>query len=115
MKLDSYSTEFFDEILLPEGKPRPGADLLVRRLEAMTEADLERRQLAADVAMLNMGITFSVYGASAGSERILPFDIIPRIIDRTEWLKVESGLKQRIQALNLFIDDLYGDQHILRD
>jgi uncharacterized circularly permuted ATP-grasp superfamily protein len=115
MKLDSYATEFFDEILLPEGKPRPGTDLLVRRLEAMTTADLQRRQLAADVAMLNMGITFSVYGTSAGSERILPFDIIPRIIDRTEWAKIEAGLKQRIQALNLFIDDLYGDQRIVRD
>ncbi len=115
MKLDSYDTEFFDEILLPEGRPRPGTDLLVQRLEAMTEADLERRQLAADVAMLNMGITFGVYGAAAGSERILPFDIIPRIIDRTEWIKIESGLKQRILALNLFIDDLYGDQRIVRD
>src|SRR5262245_34811996 len=114
MKLDSYNTEFFDEILLAEGTPRPGTDLLVRRLEAMTDADLERRQLAADVAMLNMGITFGVYGAAAGSERILPFDIIPRIIDRTEWVKIESGLKQRISALNLFIDDLYGDQRIIR-
>ena len=74
-----------------------------------------RRQKAADLALLNMGITFNVYGHAAGTEKVWPFDIIPRIIEFEEWKSIERGLKQRIHALNLFIDDLYHDQKILRD
>jgi uncharacterized circularly permuted ATP-grasp superfamily protein len=73
------------------------------------------RQSAADRALVQMGITFNVYGESAGVEKTLPFDLVPRIVSGSEWNRLERGLKQRIQALNLFIDDLYHDQKIIKD
>jgi uncharacterized circularly permuted ATP-grasp superfamily protein len=89
--------------------------LLVDRLRTLADGELVVRQRAADLALLNMGITFNVYGHEAGTEKIWPFDIIPRIIEAREWKLIEAGLKQRITALNLFIDDLYHDQKIVRD
>ena len=64
---------------------------------------------------LNWGVTFNVYNDTQGVEKIFPFDIIPRIIDGAEWLELERGLKQRIRALNLFLDDVYGEQKIVKD
>ena len=74
-----------------------------------------RRQHAAEEAMLEMGVTFTVYNNDEGTEKIFPFDIVPRIIEAAEWDTIERGLKQRIRALNLFIDDIYHDQNILKD
>src|SRR5580700_10574724 len=71
--------------------------------------------LAAARALIQAGITFNVYGASAGVEKTLPFDLIPRIVAATEWNRIEKGLEQRIRALNLFIDDLYHDRKIFKD
>ena len=65
--------------------------------------------------MLRMGITFNVYSDNRGVEKTFPFDLIPRIVSAAEWKQVEAGLKQRIRALNLFIDDLYHDQKIIKD
>ncbi|MDZ4818437.1 MAG: circularly permuted type 2 ATP-grasp protein [Planctomycetota bacterium] len=116
MNFDSYQTEgFYDEMYEADGQPRPSALLLSQRLEAMSIGELQRRQRAADVAFLNMGITFNVYGHEAGTEKIWPFDIVPRIIESTEWDLVERGLKQRIHALNLFIDDCYNERKIIKD
>ncbi len=82
----------------------------------MSDGELLHRQQAAERALLNMGITFNVYGEGASTERIFPFDIIPRIVARArEWNGIERGLKQRIRALNCFIDDIYHDQKILKD
>jgi uncharacterized circularly permuted ATP-grasp superfamily protein len=111
-----YNTEgFYDEMFEAGGLPRPRAELLARRLKSLSDGELQRRQKAADLALLNMGITFNVYGHQAGTEKIWPFDIVPRIIDAREWSFIEAGLKQRIQALNLFIDDVYNQQKIIRD
>ena len=74
-----------------------------------------RRQKAADQALVQMGITFNVYGESAGVEKTLPFDLVPRIIAGSEWDRIERGLKQRIQALNLFLDDLYHGQKVVKN
>lgn len=116
MRFDGYQTEgFYDEMFDSQGRPRPQADVLVRRLIALTDGELERRQKAADLTLLNMGITFNVYGHEAGTEKIWPFDIIPRIIDAAEWDYIERGLKQRIRALNAFIGDIYNEQKILHD
>jgi uncharacterized circularly permuted ATP-grasp superfamily protein len=106
---------FFDEMFDPSGCPRPHAELLARRLASLTEGELLRRQKAADAALLNMGITFNVYGHEAGAEKIFPFDIVPRIIASDEWKAIEAGLRQRITALNMFIDDMYHQQRIVRD
>jgi len=111
-----YNTEgFFDEMFLPDSRPRAGAVVLQQRIDSLSDGELFRRQQAAERALLRMGITFNVYGDSAGTEKIFPFDIIPRIIEAKEWEQLERGLKQRVYALNLFIHDLYHEQKILKD
>src|SRR5271165_2089460 len=111
-----YDTDgFFDEMFDDRGIPRPPASLLANRLKSLAAGELNRRQKAADTAMLNMGITFNVYGHEAGTEKIWPFDLIPRILESREWQHIEDGLRQRIRALNLFIDDMYGQRKIVRD
>src|SRR5204862_5672101 len=87
----------------------------VNNIENLPEGELLNRQRAAERALLHMGITFNVYGESAGVEKIFPFDLVPRIVPAAEWSRIERGLKQRITALNLFINDLYHDQKILKD
>jgi len=88
---------------------------LVRAIEALPAGELTVRQAAAERALMQLGITFNVYGEQAGVEKIFPFDLIPRVVSGTEWKRVEKGLKQRIHALNLFINDLYHGQKILKD
>jgi uncharacterized circularly permuted ATP-grasp superfamily protein len=104
---------FFDETFAPDGRPRTGCQAMVTRLQDLTEGELDRLQKSADAAMLQMGITFQVYGDEQTNERIFPFDILPRLIRFEEWRRVERGLQQRIKALNLFLDDVYNGQEIL--
>ncbi len=116
MHLSQYTTDgFHDEMFTEELSPRPGVEMAVQHINSLDKDDLIRRQEAADRLLLQMGITFQVYGDGDGKERIFPFDIIPRIIADTEWLSLENGLRQRIYALNQFIDDIYHDQKILKD
>ncbi len=116
MNFENYQTEtFYDEIFENGGRPRKSMAPLIDRLKSMPEGDLTRQQKAAESAFLNMGITFTVYGNKQGTEKIFPFDIIPRVVPNAEWQVIERGLIQRIQALNLFIDDVYHDQRILKD
>jgi uncharacterized circularly permuted ATP-grasp superfamily protein len=116
MRFAGYETgSFFDEMFHAEGKAREEARLLVETIESLPEGELLFRQRSAEELLLQMGITFNVYGDSGGTERIFPFDIIPRIVPAAEWAWLERGLKQRIHALNLFIDDVYHEQKILRD
>jgi uncharacterized circularly permuted ATP-grasp superfamily protein len=116
LRFEEYETEgFYDEMFENDGTPRRRGQVLAQRLKMLSSGDLARRQKAADLALLNMGITFNVYGHEHGTEKIWPFDLVPRIIDGAEWKRVEAGLKQRIHALNLFIDDIYNEQRILKD
>ncbi len=103
----------YDEMFVAEGQPRAACREFVHRLNRITEEELRARQQAAEVNLSNMGITFNVYGHEDGTEKVWPFDLLPRIIDQQEWSRVEAGLKQRIQALNLFVDDVYNEQRIL--
>jgi uncharacterized circularly permuted ATP-grasp superfamily protein len=107
----------YDELLVRPNRARHFARNLASHLRKMDEAELAARQAAADLAIKEMGITFTVYSQAAGGaiDRAWPFDIIPRIIPKSEWERVEAGLKQRVHALNLFIDDLYHDQRIVMD
>lgn len=106
----------YDELLRASGRPRPAAEALCNYLRSLKDQDIEEYKAAAESAIHVMGITFTVYTEEEGSiDRAWPFDIIPRIIEKQEWLKIEAGLKQRVQALNLFIDDLYHDQRIVKD
>ncbi|MBV9999641.1 MAG: circularly permuted type 2 ATP-grasp protein [Verrucomicrobia bacterium] len=115
MNFESYVCNcFFDEIFEAGGRVRPEAEPLVRMIDSMDEGDLRRRQEAAERALLYSGITFNVYGDKAGREKIFPFDIVPRIVRCTEWERIETGLRQRIHALNLFLDDVYHDQKIVK-
>jgi uncharacterized circularly permuted ATP-grasp superfamily protein len=116
MRFEGYETGgFFDEMFEGNGKPRPAASQLFQRIAALGEGELRRYQQAAEQAFFRMGITFTVYGDAAGTERIFPFDIIPRIVTAKEWDHIERGLRQRVQALDLFIDDIYHEQKILND
>ena len=116
MKISSYqSSDAFDEMFAPDGQPRPCGAKFVERLDSLSDDSLQQRQQAAELSLQNMGITFNVYGHEAGTEKVWPFDLLPRIIDATEWATVERGLQQRIRALNLFIDDIYNHQHIVKD
>src|SRR6266566_4351575 len=116
MRFDNYEIgEFFDEMFASAARPRATARRLLDTLEALPEDEILNCQRAAERSLLQMGITFNVYGEQAGAEKIFPFDILPRIISATEWSRIEKGLKQRIHALNLFIDDIYHDQKVLRD
>jgi uncharacterized circularly permuted ATP-grasp superfamily protein len=115
MNLDRYDTEgFYDELYGEGGTPKPAAALLIERLGTFSDGELERRQQAAELALLNMGITFNVYHDDAGTEKIMPFDIVPRIVAGDDWAFLDRGLKQRIEALNLFIDDIYHEQKIVK-
>jgi uncharacterized circularly permuted ATP-grasp superfamily protein len=116
MQFSSYDTQgFYDEMFQPDGQPRPHARLLLETVESLSDGQLLRYKRAAERMLLQMGITFNVYGDSAGAERIFPFDLIPRIVPADEWDRIERGLKQRVHALNAFIDDIYHDQKILKD
>jgi uncharacterized circularly permuted ATP-grasp superfamily protein len=97
------------------GKPRPGFEPLAAWLADTPPAELARRQQAAEAAFRSLGITFSVYGEEEAAERIIPFDIIPRIFSSREWDRLSAGLEQRVRAINLFIDDVYGARKILAD
>src|SRR5258706_14863332 len=116
MQFDTYQTEnFHDEMFDANGDARPEARLLLETIQSLEEGQLERCQRAAERLLLQLGITFNVYGDSSGTERIFPFDLIPRIVRAEEWNWIERGLKQRIHALNQFIDDIYHEQKIIND
>jgi len=106
----------WDELIAAPGQPRPMARQLVRLLASLDADELASRQAAAEIAIKEMGITFTVYcDEQQGSiDRTWPFDIVPRIIAKSEWDTIEKGLKQRVTALNLFIDDLYHRQEVVR-
>lgn len=105
----------YDEMTAAEGAVRPHYAALAQRLAALGGADLAERQRTLERFFLLQGITFTVYGAESSTERIIPTDLLPRIIPSDEWARIESGLTQRLRALNMFLADIYGDQQILMD
>ena len=106
---------FFDEMFEAPGRPRPHYRVLAEGLSGLSVEEFEARRHAVDASFLNQGIGFTVYGEEEGLERLFPFDLIPRVIPRAEWDHIERGLIQRVNALNLFIADVYHGQRILRD
>ncbi|MFN3202747.1 MAG: circularly permuted type 2 ATP-grasp protein [Bradymonadia bacterium] len=102
-----------DECCERSGAPRSATARVVDDLEALGRDELQRRQLIADTAFRRGGVTFSVYASDEGVEKVFPFDLIPRIIPGDTWAELERGLIQRVEALNLFLLDIYGDQKIL--
>lgn len=113
---EHYSTDvFYDELMHSSFQPRLHSHSLCQYLNTLTHENIEKRKLAAELAILEMGISFTVYSDEGNIDRAWPFDIIPRIIAAKEWRTVEQGLKQRLQALNCFIDDVYGEQAFIRE
>lgn len=107
--------QFFDEMFSSPGVPRAHYAPLLERFLSMPSEDFERKRLLAENSYLSQGITFTVYQGEEGTERIFPFDLIPRIIPGKEWTVIERGLAQRLQALNLFLQDIYGEQRIVKE
>src|SRR5688572_30624583 len=105
----------FDEMFAAPGEPRAHYTATSAQLQGMPLSAVTRRMRLADVSFRNQGITFTVYGDQRGVERIFPFDLVPRIVPANEWDVIERGLTQRITALNMFIQDVYHDQRILRE
>jgi uncharacterized circularly permuted ATP-grasp superfamily protein len=113
---EGYDTGgFYDEMFSAPGQPRPEYNKLFQNLAAMAPAQFEERRKLADLSFLIQGITFTVYSDGQGTERLFPFDLIPRILSHSEWDRIDRGLSQRVIALNLFLQDVYGKQSILRD
>jgi uncharacterized circularly permuted ATP-grasp superfamily protein len=113
---DYQSKGLFDEMIGDKGQPRPVAKALARYLETLESRELQHLQASADLTIKEMGITFTVYNEAEGSiDRQWPFDIIPRVMSKREWERIDAGLKQRVRALNMFIDDIYHKQRIVKD
>jgi uncharacterized circularly permuted ATP-grasp superfamily protein len=107
--------EFYDELISTPGYARAPARNLTAWLRSLSNEDLQARKLDAELAIIDKGVTFTVYSDGENIDRAWPFDIIPRVMPIREWRNIEAGLKQRLQALNLFIDDLYHEQKIIGD
>jgi uncharacterized circularly permuted ATP-grasp superfamily protein len=105
----------YDEMFRGEGDLHGHYEPLLEHFSSLPFDELQRRKHAADLSFLNQGITFTVYGREEGTEKIFPYDLLPRIITAAEWTTVEHGLMQRITALNLFLKDIYNEGRILKD
>ena len=110
-----YTLTGFDEMFADAGQPRSHYRPLYDRLAHLPASEIDRRTRQADGLMRQQGITFTVYGRGSSTERIMPFDPIPRLVPAHEWATIEAGLQQRVRALNLFVHDVYHDRHILKD
>src|ERR1041385_6445447 len=106
---------FFDEMFLGDGAPRAHCKSLHRLLSGLSPDEFRARCDLADRTLVARGITFTVYGDSRGIEKPFPVDLIPRVVTAEDWRKLEAGLKQRVRALNLFLEDVYNDEKILKD
>ena len=105
----------YDEMFGDDGAPRPELRRIAQLLAASGAGEFTRAQQLAELALLNQGVTFSVYADRRGAEKIFPFCLIPRPLSAADWAHLERGLAQRVHALGLFLDDIYGDQRILEE
>ena len=113
--LDGYDKKSFFCELMDGAAHDPAVAMIAERLSQMDPAELRRRAEIAEIELFNQGITFTVYSDKDAIDRILPFDLIPRVLTATEWELLERGVRQRVAALNAFIWDIYHDQKILKD
>jgi uncharacterized circularly permuted ATP-grasp superfamily protein len=105
----------YDEMFAPDGSVRSHYAPLDSRLISLPSEELSRRQQACEQSFLQQGITFTVYSDAQATERIIPTDLLPRIVTAEEWARVDAGLKQRVTALNLFLRDIYSEGRVLKD
>jgi uncharacterized circularly permuted ATP-grasp superfamily protein len=116
IRWDAYDPAgYYCEMLGPRAEPIAAAELIRDRIASMSLDQLHERAQAAERELFNLGITFTVYSARDVIDRILPFDLIPRVLSADDWATIEPGVKQRVRAINLFLADVYHDQKILKD
>ena len=114
--LERYErVDYYDEFTDERGIPRPHYAQLAQTLAGIDWSDFQHRVQVVNNVLLQRGVTFTVYADSRGTERILPFDLIPRIVAKDEWSHIKAGIAQRVRALNEFLRDIYGEQRILHD
>ena len=106
--------KYFNEMYADDGTVREIYELYSSWLKGLPDGTLERRNAEAELLFRRLGITFAVYGETDDTERLIPFDIVPRIFGAAEWRRLELGLKQRVRALNAFLHDIYHDQEIIK-
>ena len=109
-----YYSKFFNEMRDADGNVRPAYKQLAEFLDGLSMESLVTKQQAADELFRRLGITFAVYSEGGSTERLIPFDLIPRILHQSEWDLVERGCLQRVKAINMFLHDIYHDQEILK-
>src|SRR5438034_213999 len=114
LDLNYHSNGCYDEMLAAEGRPRPAYRRLYEQLNRLGRDELQRRHALAMEMFRKHGITFAVYPDAQGTEKVFPFDVIPRVVEARTWQRLEEGLKQRLRALNLFLEDIYGRKLILK-
>ncbi|CAI8269605.1 MAG: Uncharacterised protein [Gammaproteobacteria bacterium] len=107
--------QFFDELVEADGQARPGADSLLNFLQDLSPQVLSEKRAALEAAIKSQGISFLVYSDSMNVDRSWPLDLVPRVMQASEWHRIEKGLKQRLKALNLFLNDVYNGQAIIKD
>lgn len=112
---DYHPRGVFDELVDDGGQPRPAARALCDYLSSLEPGEMRKRRQAIDAAIVTMGISFTTYDDGQNIDRAWPFDPIPRVMPESEWRRIDAGLRQRLTALNLFIDDLYNGQRIVKD
>jgi uncharacterized circularly permuted ATP-grasp superfamily protein len=105
----------YDELYAPDGTPRPPYAALAATLGGLPIDEIKSHVAAINTALLQRGVTFTVYADSSGTERVFPFDIIPRILTQDEWKRIDDGISQRVRALNAFLNDVYHDGRILQE
>ena len=116
IRWDAYDPAgYYCEMLGPRAEPIAAAELIRDRIASMSLDQLHERAQAAERELFNLGITFTVYSARDVIDRILPFDLIPRVLSANDWATIEPGVKQRVRAMNLFLADVYHEQKILKD
>lgn len=109
-----FSPDIWDEMFDQNGI-RPSYKKLVTTLENLSPEELGQKVELAKKLFMSQGITFTVYSSGEGIEKIFPFDIIPRIIEASDWRIIEAGIKQRLKTLNIFLNDIYHNQFIIKD
>jgi uncharacterized circularly permuted ATP-grasp superfamily protein len=114
--LSNYdSGDYYCELLGSDTTPHSVFDVIERQLSTISEKELRNRAVAAENDMFDLGVTFTVYSEKSAIDRVFPFDLIPRVLSAKEWTEIEAGIKQRVAAINLFLADIYGPQHVLKD
>lgn len=110
-----HASQGFDEAFTSDGATRALYEELIGTFNGMSESEIVRREKLQEMSLVNQGITFTVYGKDEGVERIFPFDFVPRIISGRDWSMVERGIIQRVTAINMYLEDLYSEQHCIRE